>query len=145
MFDHQFSVSVSDQAWDSAESHAVLSQATEEFFTESGAASLVDDSRRSYRRVLARGRAIVIRGKERLGVFTNDVSPMGIGFYSPVQFFPKEKITMYFEESDPIVLINRRCMRTDLRCYSCGGIFEKGPMSPGMYRSFLDELRCATK
>ena len=141
MLDYQLSMSVSDHAWNTSTARATLAQSDEEFFAESGAGAQAEDSRRRYRRIRARGRAIAVRGTERYGVFTDDVSPFGIGFFSPIQLFPKEQVTLYFEESDKVVLEVRRCVRTEQNSYSCGGNFLKGPMSPSAYRNFLAELK----
>ena len=141
MLDYRLSATVSDQVWSSASAHAALPKQDEDFFAEYGATSVAVDTRRQYRRMRVRGRAIVSRGSEQYGVFTNDVSPMGIGFFSPVQFLPKERIELIIEECELLQVVIRRCIRKDQQCYFCGGNFLNGPMPPGAYHKFLDELR----
>ena len=141
MHDFKLSVTVSDQQWESAIAHASVSEPDEEFFSEHGASPMTSNTRRRYRRVLARGRALAVRGDDRYGVLINDVSPMGVGFFSPVPFLPKEIITLSFEQSDQLSVEIRRCYRTDNQGYSCGGNFQTGPMSPRIYKDFLDDLR----
>ncbi|NOZ40282.1 MAG: hypothetical protein GXP24_08665 [Planctomycetes bacterium] len=141
MHDYQLSVTVSDQQWKSAIAHASAGHSEEDFFAEYGATPMIDDSRRRFRRVRARGRALALQRGDRYGVLTSDVSPMGIGFFSPVPFLPKELIILCFEQSEQITLEIRRCYRTDHQGYSCGGNFQSGPMPPGAYREFLDELK----
>jgi len=141
MLDYKLSASVSDLLWESAVDRASLPQSHEEFFAESGSAPIAEDSRRHFQRVRVRGRAIVRRGEQQLGVYPIDVSSEGIGFISPVQFLPKEKVELFCEQSQIIQLDIRRCFRTDEQCYSCGAIFLTGPMSPGAFRNFLSELR----
>lgn len=140
MLDYKLSISVSDEAWDSATAQASLIKLSDDFFSEQGAAPMIDDSRRRYHRVRARGRALAIRGKKHYGVLTNDISPMGIGFFAPIQLLPIERIILVFEQSDQIELEIRRCIRTEGTTYSCGGNFTVGPLSPAAYRRFLREL-----
>jgi len=142
MLDYELTISVSDQAWDAAKAHATLEQDQGALLANSNvAAPLPVDSRRRYCRVLARGRALAIRGTERYGVITTDVSPIGIGFFSPIQLLPKEVIVLCFEPAEQIVLEIRRCARTENKTYSCGGNFANGPLSPAPYRDFLAALR----
>ena len=140
MLDYRLSATVSDQVWSSASAHAVLPQPNEDFFAEYGATSVAENTRRQYRRMRVRGRAIASRGSDQYGVFTNDVSPMGIGFFSPVQLLPKERIGLIFEEFELLQVEIRRCIRIAQQCYFCGGNFINGPMPPGAYHRFLKEL-----
>ena len=141
MLDYKLSVTVSDDTWNAAAVHAVLPQTTEEYFREAGATAMIDDTRRRHRRIRVRGRAIVFSKTNQCGVYTIDISPTGIGFFSPVQFLPKEKIEFYSNESEQIELQIRRCVRTAIDCYNCGGVFLNGPLSPGAYRNFLAALK----
>ena len=141
MLDYRLSVTVSDQAWNSASAHAALPKPSEDFFAEYGATSVAENTRRRYRRMRVRGRAIAYRGSDQYGVFTNDVSPVGIGFFSPVQLLPKEEIEIFFEEFQQLQVEIRRVVRTDQQCFFCGGEFLSGPMPPGAYQSFLTHLK----
>jgi hypothetical protein len=141
MLDYKLSATVSDHAWEAAIALAKLPKPEEEYFAEIGATPVVEDTRRRYRRMRVRGRAIIFRDDEKYGVFTNDVSPIGIGFCSPVQLFPKEKILLFCEQSEPFQLEIRRCIRADEQCYICGAIFIEGAMPPGKYRNLLSELK----
>ncbi len=140
MLDISLSATVSDQVWDSAAAHTTLSQSAENFFAEQGAVPVAENTRRRYRRVFVRGRGVIVQGDKQYGAYTIDVSPMGIGFFSPIQLFPKQIIALFFEESGIRQLVVRRCVRTGPQCYSCGGDFVEGPMAPGAYRDFLAEL-----
>lgn len=141
MLDYRLSATVSDQLWDAASAQAAMPQCYEDFFAECGATPMTENTRRRYRRMRVRGRAIASRGIDQYGVFTNDVSPMGIGFYSPVQFFPKETIELFFEECELLQIAIRRCIRKGEQCFFCGGDFLNGPMPPGAYQSFLAQLK----
>lgn len=149
MLDYELSISVSDQAWGSATATATaqataqapLDHENVEMVRPASVAQYNNDSRRRYRRVRVTGRALAIRGDDRYGVITIDISPIGIGFLSPVQLLPKEKILLCFEPAEQLVLEIRRCIRTEGTTYSCGGNFAQGPLSPAAYRNFLAELR----
>jgi hypothetical protein len=141
MLDYKLSATVSDSAWKIATALAKIPKSEEEYFAETGAAPETEDTRRRFRRMRVRGRAIIVQGDEKYGVFTIDVSPMGIGFCSPVQLLPKEKISFFCEQSELLQLEVRRCIRTDEQCYNCGAVFLEGPMPPGMYRNLLSDLK----
>jgi len=141
MLDYKLSATVSDQAWKSTTARAKLPGGGQEFFAEFGATSVAENTRRRYRRMRVRGRAIASRGEDRYGVFTNDVSPIGIGFYSPEQILPKEIVELDFEESDKLQVEIRRCVRTAQNCFFCGGEYVTGSMPPAVYRRFLDKLK----
>ena len=81
------------------------------------------------------------RGSESLGTYTIDVSPMGVGFYSPVQLYPRERVTVDFGSYGEMELQILRCRRLRKQCYSCGGTFTVGKMSPGTYREFMRFLK----
>ena len=142
MLDYKLSISVSDEVWGTAKVQAALDQMDDEFFKSGGAgAPLTDDSRRRYSRVSAPGRAIALHGQDRYGVITIDISPLGIGFYSPVQLLPKDSVTLFFEPAEQLPLEIRRCVRTEGTTYNCGGVFKSGPLSPADYRTFLSQFR----
>ena len=141
MHNYQLSITVSDQQWESATAHVGVEQASSDFFAKFGAEPSANDSRRRFRRVRARGRAIAMLGNARYGVLTDNISRFGFGFYSPVPLLPKQKITLCFEQADPIELVIRRCFRTESQGYSCGGEFLNGPLTPREFRDFLDAFR----
>lgn len=140
MLDLNLSATVSDHVWESASERVTLPQSVKDFFDQQGAAPVAENTRRRYRRVFVRGRGIVLRGNNKYGAYTIDVSPMGVGFFAPLQLLPKEKIGLLFEESGLLRLEIRRCVRTGPNCYSCGGNFLDGPLLPGACRNFLAEL-----
>lgn len=141
MLDEHFSAAVMDVAWHNVSQRAVLPCAEEDYFGESGATPTSPDSRRRYRRIRARGPLVIQRGGEALAGYTMDVSPAGIGFYSPLQLYPKERVIVAFEEFGCLELQITRCRRIRRQCYSCGGLFVHGNMGPSAYREFLRFLK----
>lgn len=141
MHDYQLSVTVSDRQWTSTLAQVNVAQTNKNFFAQFGAEPEPCDSRRQFRRVRARGRAIALLGERSYGVLTDNVSRFGFGFYSPVPLLPKQKLTLCFEQTEPINLIVRRCFRTDDQGYSCGGVFAEGDMSPPEFRDFLSAFK----
>jgi hypothetical protein len=141
MLDQNLSTQLADGPWTSISMRAALPCTEEVYFGSSGATPTSPDSRRRYRRLRVRGKAAVQRGSETLGAYANDVSPIGIGFFSPVQLFPKERVIVTIEDGEPSELVITRCRRVRHQCYSCGGTFRSGTMGPGVYREFLRVLK----
>ena len=141
MLDYHLSATVTDALWHGIHHRAELPCGAEDYFAVTGATPTSPDSRRRFRRVRVRGRAAVRWGSELLGVYTIDVSPAGIGFFSPIQLFPKERVTIMIEECDPKELVIRRCRRGGKACYACGGEFTGGSLGPGPYRELLHLLK----
>ena len=127
--------------WENVHARAELPCAEEDYFGISGASPTSPDSRRRYRRIRVRGHVAVKRGSETLGAYTIDVSPMGTGFYSPIQLYPKERVTVMFAGYGPLEVQISRCRRVRPKCYACGGMFLQSSMNPAAYREFLRVLK----
>lgn len=81
------------------------------------------------------------RHDQRLGLYFADVSPMGVGFYSPLQLFPLEQIRIACDQHAAIDVEIRRCLRMQENCYARGAKFLGDRLSPGEYKEFLNALR----
>jgi hypothetical protein len=141
MLDDNFSATLVDCSWNDITTRATLPCTEKDYFGTSGASPTSPDSRRRYRRIRVRGQIAVRRGSETLGAYAIDVSPVGSGFYSPVQLYPKERVTVHFEGRGPLEIQITRCRRVRQQCYSCGGMFVQGSMNPATYREFLRVLK----
>lgn len=141
MLADNLSAAIDSNGWQELSNRAELPCTEDDYFGTTGASPTSPDSRRSYRRIRVRGRLEVRRGSESLGAYTIDVSPAGVGFYSPVQLYPKERVTVVFDGYGDLELQISRCRRVRKQCYSCGGMFTEGKMSPGIYREFLRFLK----
>lgn len=130
-----------DVPWDDIATRAMLPCAEEDYFGTTGASPTSPDSRRRYRRIRARGQVAVQRGSNALAAYLVDISPAGVGFYSPVQMYPRERVIVSFEGYGALELQMTRCRKIRHQCYSCGGNFTHGNMSPGVYREFLRFLK----
>jgi hypothetical protein len=137
MLADNLSAAVDIERWQELSNRAELPCTEDDYFGTAGASPTSPDSRRSYRRIRIRGRLVVRRGSESLGAYTIDVSPAGVGFYSPVQLYPKERVTVIFDGYGDLELQISRCRRIRKQCYACGGTFIEGKMTPGTYREFL--------
>ena len=84
-----------DELWESAASKVRLTESLQKFFEQHGAMPLFHDNRRAYHRYFMRGKAVVLRGDATLAAYTKDVSRQGIGFLSPVQLMPKERVKLH--------------------------------------------------
>lgn len=141
MLDDHFSAAVIDVDWHDIATRAALPCTEVDYFGSTGATPTSPDSRRRYRRIRARGQVTVRRGSNTLAGYTIDISPAGVGFYSPIQLFPRERVVVSFTGYGALELQITRCRKIRHQCYSCGGNFTHGNMSPGIYREFLRFLR----
>jgi hypothetical protein len=131
---------VSERSWASFSHTAELPCDPYEFFSAELRPGRYE-SRRSHDRVLLRGRAKITHMQEELGVFTADFSPKGMGFFSPVQLFPLERIVISWDGSRPLDVIVKRCRRVKQNCYSIGVDFVDGPLGPAACRDLIRDLQ----
>ncbi len=92
------------------------------FMESQGPASLYYDDKRSFQRFFLRSKAVLKRRDSKLGAYTKDVSRQGVGFLSPVQLMPKEKVQLTLASAE-LKLEVSRCRRVDKGCFDCGGRF----------------------
>ena len=140
MLGFNLSASINEQLWNSLPSRAKLPIDEGDFLAGNDQSIDPHDVRRRFRRVRVRGRAVLRHKDLYYGVYTSDVSPMGISFFCPRQLFPKEIVTLNFEEYEKLTIETRRCRREAEDCYLCGGVFTTGPMNTSIYRRFLQSL-----
>jgi hypothetical protein len=109
-----------DDLWDAAPTKAALPEALrKQFHTVHGPTPMFHDNRRVYHRYYMRGKAVLKRNKSLIGAYTKDVSRQGIGFLSPVQLLPKEKVQLRLPTAE-LTLQVARCQRVDQGCFECG-------------------------
>jgi hypothetical protein len=140
MLGFNLSASVNDQLWNALPTRTKLPLDERDYLAGNDRTVDPHDARRRFRRVSVRGRAAMRHKDQYFGVYTIDVSPMGLSFFGPRQLFPKEVVELTIEEYDKLTVEIRRCRRTGEDCYQCGGVFTTGPMSPSIYRKFLQSL-----
>jgi len=123
---------VIDQLWESAPKKVQLSEPFRKvFFAPRGAMPLYHDNRRAYHRYYMRGKAIVLRGNTTLAGYTKDVSRQGVGFLSPVQLLPKERVKLRLPTAE-LSLEVARCRRVENGCFEVGARFA---LEPGLIKS----------
>ena len=84
--------------WQALDQTANLPCKFEDFIASSR--PFVASSRRSHSRIHFRGRASMRHGSSTSGVYTIDLSPSGIGLYSPVLLFPSDQVELCFDQFD---------------------------------------------
>jgi hypothetical protein len=123
MLEVDYGKKLMEELWEAAPTKVQLSGTfAERFFDVRGAMPLYHDNRRAYHRYFMRGKAVLKRGKALLGTYTKDVSRQGVGFLSPVQLLPKEKVQLRLPTTELSLQI-ARCQRLDQGCFDCGGKF----------------------
>jgi hypothetical protein len=109
--------------WEMAEPKVELPFSLKDGFLEShGPLSAYFDDKRSFQRFFLRGKAVLKRRGSLMGAFTKDVSRQGVGFFSPVQLMPREKVQLTLASAE-LTLEVSRCRRLDKACFDCGGRF----------------------
>jgi hypothetical protein len=120
------------ELWEAAPKKVTLSDSFRKaFFAPHGAMPMFHDNRRAYHRYFMRGKAVVLRGGITLAAYTKDVSRQGVGFLSPVQLMPKEKVKLRLPTAQ-LSLEVARCRRVDQGCFECGARFA---LEPGLIKS----------
>lgn len=115
--------SVMERMWESAGAKVRLPETLHQgFFAPQGPLPTHFENKRQYHRYYMRGKAVLKRGDEVLGTYTKDVSRQGVGFYSPVQLLPKERVQLRLPSVE-LSLEVTRCRRVDKECFECGARF----------------------
>lgn len=79
--------------------------------------------RRRMARTPMRSIAILVHAEKLYAIYTRDVSRQGIGFFAPINLFPREKVWLELPGGRVVRLTVTRCKRLNDRCYSCGADF----------------------
>jgi hypothetical protein len=112
-----------DDFWALTEAKARLNQPDADYFAFKGPVPQCFESKRRFHRFYFRGKAILYRQDTILGVYTQDVSRQGIGFLSPVQLLPKQRVQMRVVGTNRLQLEVSRCRRVGECCFECGAKF----------------------
>ena len=112
-----------DDLWERASAKVRLPEPmSKDFFAPHGPMPLFYENKRAYHRFYMRAKALLKRGQSVLGSYTKDVSRQGVGFLSPVQLLPKEKVQLCLPTGE-LSLEVARCRRVDQGCFECGAKF----------------------
>jgi hypothetical protein len=109
--------------WTATKAQAALTSAPDEFFAPAGPVARQFVTRRSYHRFYYRRQAILSIGKTLLGVYTTDVSQLGIGLVTPEQLFPLDRATLLIPGPKKTAIEISCCHRLESGCYLCGAKF----------------------
>ena len=129
MLDLLDATTLNEAAWTELVPRAELPCTLQEYLASGGAMSQKADSTRQYVRVALRSIAIIIIDDQPYAAYAKDVSKSGLGFYSPVQLFPKTIARAWLPGHSLLRLRLTRCRRLAPNCFECGGVFE---VAPGM-------------
>lgn len=145
MLDLSVSTVITDEAWSTLDRRAVMPKVRDE---EDPMGSVSKhDPRRKRRRISLPGRGLLVHGNPLVGeslisgVYTVDFSADGLGLYSPMQLLPKERVTLILPNCDPLKLSAMRCRKIEASCYRCGMVYDGGPLTPGKFRTLIDQLQ----
>jgi hypothetical protein len=112
-------------AWEKTECKVQLPEPEADYLALKGPRPQCFGSHRRFHRFYFRGKAIVERQGVLLGVYTKDISRQGIGFLSPLELMPQERIQLRAVGANSLDLTVTRCHRLAEQCFECGAKFVK--------------------
>src|SRR5262245_52760090 len=98
MLDQVATSDVKERLWNAVASRTKLPCEEEEFFSRTGVAGTVGESRRQYTRIYMREVAVLVRGEQCHAIYTKDASPKGVALLTPMQLFPTERIKLLLQK-----------------------------------------------
>ncbi len=113
---------IEDQ-WAGIPSQAELPTSPEKFFAHSGPMPVKKGCLRAFERHYLRCKAILQRECEKYAIYLEDCSRTGMGFVSPVQLFPCERVQLWMDDQRSYQLEITRCQKIGPSCYKCGTVF----------------------
>ncbi len=120
--------------WNSLDLRPELPCSEKEYWNQSGPVRVQADSQRRYNRTYLRGIGILHCKEGDLAVYVKDLSRMGVGFYSPVQLFPCDRVELQLSGKKLLRLQITRCLRIRDRCFECGSVFGFSTDNSGLNR-----------
>jgi hypothetical protein len=115
--------SLLDAVWQRVELNTLLPEPEADFLALKGPESLCFGSQRRFHRFYFRGKAILERQENFLGVYTKDISRQGISFLSPVELSVNERVQLRAIGALRLELTITRCRLIGERCFDCGATF----------------------
>jgi len=131
MLDLLDATTLTTEAWELLTPRPELPCSLQEYMSTAGTVAQKPDSTRRYVRVALRSIAIVIIDEQPYAAYTKDVSKNGLGFYSPVQLFPKTLARVWLPGHSTLRVRLTRCRRVGANCYECGCVFDAAPGAQG--------------
>ena len=121
MLDQRFQELGFSALWDSLDCAVRLpAEIQESFFAQEGMTPTHFDERRRFPRFYFRDKAIIERDGQQFGVYTADLSRVGILLLHSQQLLPCEAIRLLLPSGKVMDLTVRRCRRQGKLCYECG-------------------------
>jgi hypothetical protein len=130
MLDLIDATTLSEADWHELTSRAELPCSWQDYASAAGAMQTKPDSTRKYCRVALRSVAIVWADSDAHAAYAKDISKVGMGFYSPVQFLPRAFVRLWLPGHSLLRMRITRCRRLGERCFECGALFESVGQKP---------------
>jgi hypothetical protein len=116
---------LTEQAWHALESRTQLPESLRDFLPKHGNDGAMAGCQRRYVRMPLRKIAIALDGNNRHACYAKNLSRMGMGFYSPVNFLPKKVLSLWLAHGETIMQLRvTRCRRLAAGCYEIGTVFD---------------------
>jgi hypothetical protein len=127
-----------ESLWHSLDLRAELPCSKQEYWDHTGPMRVQYDSERRYHRYYLREIGVVQHSGQNLAVYTKDVSRIGVGFFSPIQLFPCDRVELQLPGKNTLSLEIARCLRIRDRCFECGTVYSSDPHGEGHSRKQFD-------
>jgi hypothetical protein len=130
MLDIDDATTLSEADWHELPSRAELPCTWKEYAASGGGTATKPDSTRKFCRVALPSIAIVWADDNWHAAYAKDVSKIGMGFYSPIQFLPRARVRVWLPGHSLLRVRIARCRRLKDNCFECGGLFEAADKTP---------------
>jgi hypothetical protein len=121
MLERGYSPEAIESLFDQLGCRIVLPEDPNVYFAAKGPQISSFSDQRQFPRYNYRQRALVVHRESVFVVYTKDISHSSIGFLHCRQLFPLERVRLCLANGLNFDLTIRRCVRTQVDCYSCGG------------------------
>jgi hypothetical protein len=114
---------LTEQDWHALTSKVELPDAISQHLRLHGHDGAMMGCQRRYARLPVHKMAILIDGADQHACVSKDVSRVGMGFYSPVNFLPKKTMRLWLPSGQVVSLRVTRCRRQAEHCYEIGATY----------------------
>jgi hypothetical protein len=114
---------LTEQDWHALSSKVDLPDSISQHLRLQGHDGAMMGCQRRYARLPVHKMAILIDGADQHACVSKDVSRIGMGFYSPVDFLPKKTMRLWLPSGQIVSLRVMRCRRHAKNCYEIGAVF----------------------
>jgi hypothetical protein len=114
---------LTEQDWHALSSKVDLPDSISQHLCLKGHDGAMMGCQRRYARLPVHKMAILIDGADQHACISKDVSRIGMGFYSPMDFLPNKTVRLWLPNGQIVSLRVMRCRRRAKHCYEIGATY----------------------